>query len=265
VSTVAFDFGDTLTVGPRDPADERPVALSAAVVLRLVHGAGYRLALSSNVRPGCSRRSMLAAARLERRFTAIVESSAVGYRKPERQFYEALIRAAGVPAAEIVHVGNDLDEDVLVPIAMGMRAVHLSPHLLRPRLPAGAIRLDQLIDLLPLLNIAAPPWLRTELPESPVHPPVTRFLRAGEAASVLHTRPATVARWADRGWLTVSFSFSRAMRSYREDEIQTLARLLDGASATSANLSYLIQPAGPSNHARGADTGPVRWEDSDEA
>ena len=48
VSTVAFDFGDALTVGRlRDAADQRPVALSAAVVLRLVYGAGYRLALSA--------------------------------------------------------------------------------------------------------------------------------------------------------------------------------------------------------------------------
>jgi excisionase family DNA binding protein len=56
-------------------------------------------------------------------------------------------------------------------------------------------------------------------------PPATTYLRASEAAELLHVSPKTVSRWAQEGKLP----FQRTMgghRRYPDDEIRELAAAL---------------------------------------
>lgn len=81
----------------------------------------------SNDRPHQNRRLALRRAEVEHLFAAVVTSTSLGYAKPDPRFYEAVINAAGCAPEKILHVGNRLDHDVLIPIAMGMAAVHVKP------------------------------------------------------------------------------------------------------------------------------------------
>jgi putative hydrolase of the HAD superfamily len=57
----------------------------------------------------------------------IVVSSEVGWRKPARGFFEALCRAARVPAEQILHVGDDPANDYEGATTAGLRAVLFDP------------------------------------------------------------------------------------------------------------------------------------------
>ncbi|MBM0232046.1 HAD family hydrolase [Micromonospora sp. STR1_7] len=56
-------------------------------------------------------------------------------KKPAPEFYAAVVAAAGVPAAQIVYVGDSWEHDVVAPRRAGLRSVWLNRHGL-PR-PAG--------------------------------------------------------------------------------------------------------------------------------
>lgn len=155
ITTLAIDYGGTLATGFSDVLETgRPVDADAAVALHQLHEAGYQLVLSTNTLPGRSRRPALAAAGVESLFAAVVESHELGYAKPARAFYAAIIEAAGNPRPEqIVHIGNRLDADVLVPVAVGMRAVLIEPYRrLRARLPKNAAHVSRFAALPELLT-----------------------------------------------------------------------------------------------------------------
>ena len=154
ITTLAIDYGGTLATGlADDPQTGRPVDADAAVALHQLHEAGYRLVLSSNT-AGRSRRPALAAAGVEDLFAAFVESHQLGHAKPGRAFYTAVIEAAGSRQPEqIAHIGNRLDADVLVPVAVGMRAVHVEPYQRRrARLPQNAAHIARFAALPQLLT-----------------------------------------------------------------------------------------------------------------
>jgi putative hydrolase of the HAD superfamily len=53
----------------------------------------------------------------------VVVSAAVGHRKPSPKFFEAVIRAAGCPAGDVVFVGDEPANDYAGATAAGMRAI----------------------------------------------------------------------------------------------------------------------------------------------
>jgi FMN phosphatase YigB (HAD superfamily) len=124
---IAVDFGGTLATTGRPGAPDRPVDEDAAEALWRLHTAGYGLVLSSNT-PGRSRRPALQQAGVDELICAYVESHECGVAKPARAFYRQVVVAADCPANRILHIGNRLDGDVLVPIAVGMDAVYVCPY-----------------------------------------------------------------------------------------------------------------------------------------
>ena len=64
--------------------------------------------------------------RLGHRFERIHTSIDHGYRKPHPSIYQAALDAAGVPAAEVLFVGDNPDCDYHGPRRMGMQAVLVS-------------------------------------------------------------------------------------------------------------------------------------------
>jgi putative hydrolase of the HAD superfamily len=56
-------------------------------------------------------------------FDAVTLSSEAGYCKPDREIFEAAIRALGMPASEVLLVGDSLQDDVEAGIRAGLSAV----------------------------------------------------------------------------------------------------------------------------------------------
>jgi FMN phosphatase YigB (HAD superfamily) len=80
-----------------------------------------------------------------------------GVEKPEREFFELVIRECGCPNREIAYVGDRVDNDVVPALAAGMAAVHVRRgpwgYLHDPPREALSIRsLDELPDALASLT-----------------------------------------------------------------------------------------------------------------
>jgi putative hydrolase of the HAD superfamily len=74
-----------------------------------------------------------------------VVSSVAGWRKPAREFFAALVAAAGCEPSQLLYVGDDLGNDLEGASAAGLRAVLYDPEDQHPAYP----RIRQLRDLLP--------------------------------------------------------------------------------------------------------------------
>jgi putative hydrolase of the HAD superfamily len=57
----------------------------------------------------------------------VVISSEVGWRKPAREFFEAVVRAVGCAPGEVLVVGDDFENDYAGAMAAGLRAVLIDP------------------------------------------------------------------------------------------------------------------------------------------
>ena len=77
-------------------------------------------------------------------------------RKPSPAFYRIVIAAAGCPAAQVLFVGDHLENDAAAPARHGMRVALVRPRGLRPGevLPDGARLIAHVSDLPPLLQAA---------------------------------------------------------------------------------------------------------------
>jgi putative hydrolase of the HAD superfamily len=105
---------------------------------------GLKLAIASNfderLHPVCDGHADLCA--IDKRFV----SSEIGWKKPAREFFEAVIQGCGVPASKILFVGDDLHVDILPARHAGMHA------LLIDRSQSGGEGLESLTDLLAKLG-----------------------------------------------------------------------------------------------------------------
>jgi putative hydrolase of the HAD superfamily len=115
----------------------------AAAVFAGLAGRGIVLGLGSNY--DARLLSVLAGQReLNPLAGRVVVSAAVGWRKPAAGFFAEVVRAAGVPAGDILFVGDDLDNDYHGATAAGLRATLLDPRDRHPDVPA---RIRGLADL----------------------------------------------------------------------------------------------------------------------
>ena len=93
---------------------------------------------------------------LLRRHVDFVGSSARwGVEKPDAAFFARVVREAGHAPAEIVYVGDRVDNDVRPALAAGMVAVHVrrGPWGFLHEPPAGALRIDSLEELPEVLGV----------------------------------------------------------------------------------------------------------------
>jgi HAD superfamily hydrolase (TIGR01509 family) len=90
---------------------------------------------------------------LRRYFSGIVVSGELGVLKPHPAIYREALDRLGSPARETVFVGDDLDNDVIAPRALGMRVVWFTDQ----SAPCGHAdaKISRLPDLLPWLDRAA--------------------------------------------------------------------------------------------------------------
>lgn len=84
---------------------------------------GFRLALASNFDERLN--TICDGLQALREIEVRVISSEVGWRKPHRRFFDALVRSCGSPAGEILFVGDHPEHDVRGAVSAGLQAVHL--------------------------------------------------------------------------------------------------------------------------------------------
>lgn len=114
----------------------------------------YKLGVCSNFTDAKSARFLLAEAGLDRHMDSIVISEEVGFRKPRAEIFEAVVDSLGVPAREILHVGDSLTADVAGASAMGMHTLWLTRQIRDPEEqfsrytgPRPDVSIEDLMDL----------------------------------------------------------------------------------------------------------------------
>lgn len=116
----------------------------AARTLAELAARGYRVGMASNYdrRLESVVQGSAALASVRGRF---VISSVVGVRKPGPGFFDAVIASAGCAAAEILFVGDDLENDYHGAAAAGLTAVLLDPQDKHPEIDRRVRSLSELL------------------------------------------------------------------------------------------------------------------------
>ncbi|GAA4241923.1 hypothetical protein GCM10022254_72730 [Actinomadura meridiana] len=156
ITHVAVDYGLTLTSSADDVDPElgmRPVSSAAQVVIRQLDAAGIILALVSNTLACQDRRPALKAAGVDGLFCdRVYLSHEMALNKASPRFYRRVLDDLGIGPCELVVCGNNIDTDVCVPAALGIRAVLLGPIAVSTQLPPRTAVIRHIGDLPVLLT-----------------------------------------------------------------------------------------------------------------
>ncbi|GAA3536407.1 hypothetical protein GCM10022419_015170 [Nonomuraea rosea] len=123
--------------------------------LAAIGAAGYQVIIAGNQ----PRRAYDALVAMELPADSVHTSEGWGVSKPEPGFFAKVAAVAGHPPAEILYVGDRLDNDVLPAAAAGMRTALLRRgpwgylHAERPQAEAADVIVDDLHALLPALRL----------------------------------------------------------------------------------------------------------------
>jgi putative hydrolase of the HAD superfamily len=155
---LAVDYGSTISTGAIDHLiGQKPVDPAAAAALRTLHDDhGQRIILASNTQPHETRWPALQKAGIDDLFSVALLSYPLGVRKPDPIFYRLVLAAAEAPPEQVLFVGDNIQCDVIAPLAHGMRAVLVRPNGLRfgEALPDGALLIRHVRELPELLETA---------------------------------------------------------------------------------------------------------------
>ncbi len=101
--------------------EERDLYPDVIPVLRQLRAAGYRLGVSGNQPEGAAEQTSA----LGLPFDLIASSAIWGVSKPDPAFFERIAAELELSPAQVVYIGDRLDNDVLPAQAIGMHAVFL--------------------------------------------------------------------------------------------------------------------------------------------
>ena len=125
----------------------------AAELLKAIHRAGKRAYLLSNAQ-SLFTRPELDRLELTELFDGILLSSEVGFKKPDPQFYRAMLDKYSLDPARTVMIGNDDEADCWGAAAVGLDSCYVateqSPELTRP-LPENCTHLGTIADAMALV------------------------------------------------------------------------------------------------------------------
>ncbi len=133
-----------------EPGDLYPDALPTLHALRR---AGYLVAIAGNQPAGAEAQLRAAGVDLD----LVASSARWGVAKPSPAFFARVLAEIGLPAGDVLYVGDRLDNDVLPARAAGMRTAFLRRgpwghvHALRPQVALADVRVDSLAELVDLL------------------------------------------------------------------------------------------------------------------
>ena len=101
---------------------------------------------------------LLHALDLVKRFDFIAASSRIGYDKPHPRIFEWALEQAGVEPAQVIHVGDHVDADVLGAAGVGIEGVLIdrSHRYGADQVPEGTPVIESLEELLPIVDARLP-------------------------------------------------------------------------------------------------------------
>lgn len=156
LTCLVTDYGSTISAEAIDHLiGQKPVDPEAATALRTLHDdLGLTIILASNTQPNETRWPALQKAGIDDLFSVVLLSYPLGVRKPDPLFYRLVLAAAGAPPGQVLFVGDNLQCDVVAPLAHGMRAALVRPQWLRPgeTLPDGVLLIRHVAELPALLE-----------------------------------------------------------------------------------------------------------------
>jgi FMN phosphatase YigB (HAD superfamily) len=137
------------SVEPLLPGDLYPDALPCLSALR---ARGLRVGIGGN-QPSAMEAALVAAGVPA---DVVGSSERWGVEKPDPDFFRRVVRESGVPAAEVMHVGDRLDNDVLPALQLGLHAalIRRGPWglLHAAQAPAAVTVLESLMEIPELVD-----------------------------------------------------------------------------------------------------------------
>lgn len=95
--------------------------------LQRITNAGHVVCLASgNTRE--NRINILKTANIDTFFTDVFAAQTIGYQKQQRQFWEIVLNDLGVDPSNLTVVGNQLNDDIQHPLALGMQTILINRH-----------------------------------------------------------------------------------------------------------------------------------------
>jgi FMN phosphatase YigB (HAD superfamily) len=151
LSAVVFDVGETLvdetTTYERWEAEgatlfaDRDLHADALPCLAALRARGLRLGAAGNMH---ARHEEF----LRPHVDFVGSSERWGVEKPDSSFFAHLVDEAGVPAGEILYVGDRVDNDVVPALAAGLHAIRIRRgEPARVESPPGTVTIDSLDEL----------------------------------------------------------------------------------------------------------------------
>ena len=131
-------FARKLTELHMDEVERQVVVPGHHAALLEALGRRTKLALCSNFTHAATARAILARAGLLRHLDAVVISEEVGLRKPRAEVFNAVSQQLGLPAREILHVGDSLDADVAGAAAVGSPTAWITRRVADPEAALAA-------------------------------------------------------------------------------------------------------------------------------
>lgn len=115
IKAVAFDFGNTL-IGEQDlmyrRASPHPIP-GVRETLHALRGQVILCVASNSIYPAANLAAVLEAAGLGGLFDHIVTSNDIGFAKPDRRFFDALLRMVNAQPRQCVMIGDSYHNDIL--------------------------------------------------------------------------------------------------------------------------------------------------------
>jgi len=97
--------------------------------------------------------STAAKAQIGEYFSHSILAEDIGFRKPDKRIFNALLIEAGIPAYELMHVGDSLDSDVRGALDIGATAVYLNRNELQNETEVTPhYEITKLTELLPIAS-----------------------------------------------------------------------------------------------------------------
>ena len=131
-----------------------------APLLRALSGQ-VRVGLCSNFTHAATALDVVESAGFREYFDAVVISDSVGWRKPRKEIFQAVLEALDVAPEEVLHVGDSLRADIAGAASLGMRTAWITRRVREPeaqlRDHVGPPPDHQVADLAELLEIVDGP------------------------------------------------------------------------------------------------------------
>jgi len=124
----------------------------AALTLRMLESAGYRLGLVSNAGDDKDVKTLARRFRIEGFFDFILTSAACSYRKPHPRIFELALAHWGFPSSEAAMVGDMPEADILGAQQAGIYSILFAPDSAATASVRPDAFVSRLLDLPELLN-----------------------------------------------------------------------------------------------------------------